>query len=233
VRLLLWPSVALALLWPAHLWAQWAFHAYGGASFSRPADIRVVGPAVATDLVLRGVPWRNEPLEDPPYYSFTLSYAPQGLAVFAVEFTHLKVFARTDARVPVSGVRAGAPVAGVEPVGDTFRRLSVSHGVNLVTVNAGACWSLRPRVAVLALAGIGLSLSHPETDWSAGRDEHYEWDGPAVQVRAEVRWRGGRWWGLGAGYRWSRVALDDRIPGGRVRLDLATHHVFAGAGLLL
>ncbi len=216
------------LLLPSEAAAQWALHAYGGASFSRRADLHIVQPRRATDLVFKEVPWRNEPFRDPPYYGLELSYAPRGPWVFALDFTHLKIFARTDARLLVSGEREGVPIAARERLGDSVKRFSVSHGVNLLTANAGRKWQLARCWELWTLLGVGASLSHPESDLAGLEDEHYEWDGPAAQARLEARWRVGRRWAVAGGYKLSYVSLDERIPEGRARLGLRTHHLIAG-----
>ena len=81
---------------------------------------------------------RSHSFRSPIYYGLRPSYwikeAPQwGLAL---DFTHAKMYAELQGTVTVSGTRNSVPVRTRERVGETFGELNLSHGYNLLTLNA-------------------------------------------------------------------------------------------------
>jgi lipid A oxidase len=172
--------VILAFASIAH--AEWRVSVYGGASYTFDSDVKLKQPG-GTDLTLHDVPWSDESFKSPIYYGARLGYwfndSPWGLAL---DFTHAKMIANSGDVVEVSGSRAGVPVSGQEPVGNTFSNLQISHGLNLLTLNG--LYRLRPPIGIEPYAGLGLGVAIPHIETRTGTVETqgYELAGPAAQA---------------------------------------------------
>src|SRR6187455_911971 len=86
-----------AMLAPTPATAQWRFGVYMGGNHTKPADIHIVQPAAGMDVTYSKVGFDAEPFKAPQYYGWRFSRGLLHSEVLGVEleFTHLKMFART------------------------------------------------------------------------------------------------------------------------------------------
>ena len=152
------------------------------------------------------------------------------------EFIHLKVFADTARSAHVSGTLRGHAIDEVRPIGSVVERFSISHGMNVLLVNAvvrrqgpradggrtPARWSLAGRV------GAGPSIPHPESTIDGISLERYEWGALAMHLAggAEVRVAGRL--SLMGEYKLTRTKQDVTVAAGTAQTTLVTHHLAFG-----
>jgi hypothetical protein len=144
---------------------------YLGASSAKSSDLRIRRPASGTDATFHGVVWHGQSFIIPPYYgvkfgTFLKSNPRWGVEL---EFTHYKVYAQTGRNVLVTGTWNGAPVNEVAPMNTRVQKYDISHGVNLVGINAVYRWFGRPtnrfpqgRLQPFVAGGPALLVLHPE-----------------------------------------------------------------------
>ena len=143
------PIVALVvggLIRPSLATAQWRLGVYMGGNHSAPADIHIVQPTAGTDLTYHHVGFDAEPFKAPQDTGWRLGHGfgkRWGLG-WELEFTHLKLFARTDEVVPVSGVAGGVAVTGDQAMTAHVQRYSMSHGLNFILFNLTSRLPLGP-----------------------------------------------------------------------------------------
>src|SRR5438067_4172667 len=108
---------------------------YIGKSFTDDSDLRLRQPN-STQLTFHGVSWSDHSFEMPIYYGgrVTHFFKSQPDWGVALDFFHYKVYSDTNAVLPVTGTRGGAPVGGSERLGDTIQKFNISHGVNYLTL---------------------------------------------------------------------------------------------------
>lgn len=191
---------AIAVLCLTATAAHSEVYAYGylGKSWSDDADLSVAQPATGTDLTYSGVSFDDHAFQGPLYYGAKLgryfdNWPWLGLEL---EFTHFKIFARTGEVRPVSGTRGGAPVSGSEPVSTTVQTFSISHGVNMLTLNAVGRVGLMKdsrhphgRVQAYGGAGAGLVVNHAESQVNGVFKEQYQLDdGPGLEALLGLRY---------------------------------------------
>jgi hypothetical protein len=206
---LLWLAV-VAVVFATPAQAQWVVGAYGGAAHTRPADVRVDGPAGEAAERFEDVAFDHRSLESPIYYGYRASrvVAPRHGLFIGGEFIHAKAYAR--------------------PFAPRVRRLAMSHGLNFVFANIGLRRPVSSRIHVNSFAGVGPMVPHVEADIDGVERERYQLAGVGVQAAlgAEMRlWRG---LGVMAEYKWTRAGLRLDIDPGRVDLTPTSHHLAIG-----
>lgn len=236
-------TFALVVFSTGNATAQPAVSVYGGLAHNVDGDVSLVQPG-GTDLTFAGVSWTSESLESPPYYGLRLSYwfgraARWGLAV---DFTHVKMYAQLDESVAVSGRRAGAPVNGTEPLGDTFDGLSFSHGHNLLTLNGMHRWFVKGerdqtflgRLQLYGGIGLGIAIPHVETDIDGVVTDEYQVSGPAFEGLGGLNFDITRHFMLFVEYQLNYARLKGDLPdGGSLEVKPWTHQVALGLSLSL
>lgn len=77
-------TAALAVLcWAVPADAEWIVSAYGGAAFTRPADVRIEQPDRGTSLQFDRVPFDHRSFEAPIYYGSRVARAiPRARGLF-------------------------------------------------------------------------------------------------------------------------------------------------------
>lgn len=228
---------SMLTLWAAReAAADWTLTAYLGASRTQETSLTLVRPGSDTHVTLSPVHYDSASFEAPPYYGYRVGWFPKS-TWFGVEgeFIHLKVIADTARVTTVDGTFDGARVTGRRPMEEIIQRFSISHGMNLVLVNAvvrrGVAMSARtptPRLVLTGRFGAGASIPHPESTVNGMTFESYEWGAFSMQGGAGIELRlGGRAYLTGE-YKLSRTVQDVTIPGGSVRTPLVTHHLVGG-----
>lgn len=232
-----------------------AIGGYGGISYTYPDTVRIKrqdGDVTASDF-----DWIGQPFKAPIYYGARVwRWNPLGRVGTMVDFTHAKAIANPDTVAKFSGSHSGKPLPATAPVKDVFSKLEFSHGHNMLTYNGlfrlGSLFGwLRP----YAGAGAGVSLPHSEIGYAKENVRTYEYHfaGFAGQGLAGLEidlgqtslfleykftyaphdiplsheptgdllvtdlWRQfNAWWG------------GEKPPGGRLSVNLVSHHGIAG-----
>jgi hypothetical protein len=123
----------------SNAYADWTLGVFVGMAHTRPASLTLIQPREDTDVTLSPVRYRSESLAPPIYYGYRVAFFP-GSRWLGVEgeFVHLKVVADTARDVEMSGTLRGSPVGGSAPLSSIIEAFSITHGVNLLLVNAVA-----------------------------------------------------------------------------------------------
>jgi len=217
--------------YPAVSRAEYSFAFYGGASASRDSDVRLQ-QAGGTDLEFHGISWRERSFKLPIYYGMRLTRWSQNSPnwALALDFTHAKVYAKLNETVRVSGTRQGIPVNANERPGDTFDELSMSHGHNLLTLNALYRWNqVDKRLHPYAGFGAGIAVPHVEVITSSVSNDEYQIAGPAFNVMAGMMYEISDRLAVIAEYKWSYADIDaDLQGGGSLETTVRTSHYNIG-----
>jgi len=234
--------VCLAVAPPAC--ADWTIGGFLGGAHTHTTSLRLIQPLEATDISLSPVSYRSKSLTPPLYYAYRFGFFPRS-RWFGIEgeLIHLKVHADTTRTTQISGVLRGQPSQGSVPMSSVIEDFSISHGVNLVLINAvarrgvGVDQSGEPRWTLTGRFGAGTSRPHPESTIGGRRFEGYEWGSPSVQIAAGVEMRViGTVIGpvsLVGEYKLTRTVQEVTILDGTARTPLTTHHFVGGAALRL
>jgi len=214
--------------------ADWLVGAFAGVAHTADTWLRIRQPAVRTDVMFSEVRYDSASLEPPIYYGYRVGVFPRSKS-FGVEgeLIHLKVIAASSRPTRADGTIAGQRVDGLRPVSDALDSFSITHGVNLLLLNAVVRWPAEsddaaPRWMLIGRAGIGGSIPHAESRVRDVRLEHYEWGAASVQGSAGISVRIARSLYLSAEYKITRTVQEVAIVGGSARTPLRTHHLAAG-----
>ena len=227
-------AVSAGLARPAS--AEWRLGAFLGGARTQSTSLSVTQPSEGTDVTLSPVHYRSESFEPPIYYAYSVGVFP-GARSFGIEgeFIHLKVIADTARTTSAEGVIAGQPSSGTRALSSVVERFSISHGVNLLLVNAVmrrsaavVGRSVPPRWILTGRAGAGASVSHPESTIGGRSLERYEWGSFSLQGAAGVEVRIARRLFLAGEYKLTRTVQHVSIVDGSARTPLTTHHAVAG-----
>jgi hypothetical protein len=106
---------------------------YLGASQTRPSDLHVVQSSLGNDATMHRVPWPGYPFRFEPYYGLRLSYFAPGHPEtrVALDFTHYKIYGRTEDSVVQDGEWHGAPLHEVGPMRERVQSFEMTHGLNM------------------------------------------------------------------------------------------------------
>jgi hypothetical protein len=216
--------------------AEWTFAAFLGGARTQSTSLTVTQPSEGTSVALSPVDYRSESFEPPYYYAYRVGVFP-GSRSFGIEgeFIHLKVIADTSRTTNADGTIAGQPVSGSRALSSVVERFSISHGVNLLLVNAVfrrtaaiAREGDAPRWILTGRAGVGASIPHPESTIGGLTLERYEWGSVSLQGAAGVEVRIARRLFVAGEYKLTRTTQDVSIAGGSARTPLTTHHLVGG-----
>lgn len=231
--------LAAALLAPSGA-ARAEFFASGylGVAAIGETDVDLTQPG-GTDLRFHDLSFDDESLRSPIYYGWRFGYRfrERGDWGIELEYVHAKAFLREDDLVRVEGTRGGAPVSGLERAGDTLQGFSLSHGLNLFTVNGAYRWRAAapgsaspPRLCPYAGAGVGVAVPHVEVTLGEERTSEYQAGGPAWQVFGGLDIRLGESLSTFVELKLSRADLDDlEAGGGTIRMEPTLRHLIIGA----
>jgi opacity protein-like surface antigen len=171
--------------------AQTSISVYTGTSYTRKSDLRIQQQSANTDATFRSVSWEARPFAQAPYYGLRLARffkrAPHlGLSF---DYTHYKIYARTDRIVQVNGFWNGSPVNEFARLDNRVQAFNISHGVNMGGVNLLYRW-----------------MKSVSASFSRGRLQPYVGGGPVYYVAHSEstinnRTTNGRYQGSGFGYQ--------------------------------
>lgn len=127
-------GVVILALAPRPARADLAFSIYLGASQTRPSDLHVVQPERGNDATMRNAPWPGYSFRFEPYYGLRLSYAAPGhpWTRLALDYTHYKIYGRTEDVVAQVGTWHGAPLDEVAPMRKRVQSFEMTHGLNML-----------------------------------------------------------------------------------------------------
>ena len=231
--------MCLAVAPPA--FADWTIGGFLGGAHTHTTSLHLIQPLEATDISLSPVSYRSESLTPPLYYGYRFGFFPRS-RWFGIEgeLIHLKVHADTTRPTQISGVLRGQPSQGSAPMSSVIEDFSISHGVNLVLINAVARYGVgvvdqsgEPRWTLTGRLGAGTSRPHPESTIGGRRFEGYEWGSPSLQIAAGVEMRVIGTVSLVGEYKLTRTVQEVTIVDGTARTPLTTHHFVGGAALRL
>ena len=214
--------------------AEWILAVYLGLAHTMTGPLSVVQPAVATDIALASVNFRGKSLALPLYYGSRLSYFPRPDSWIGIEaeFIHLKVYAETDGITHAGGTYRSEPIDRLISVREVVERFSISHGLNLILVNAAARRTLRRdrkgEMRLIGRVGVGPTLPHAESTIAGVASEGYELGAPAVHagVGMEIGIRGHL--AALAEYKWTRTRQTVAIDQGEAGSLFTSHHGIFG-----
>jgi hypothetical protein len=191
---------------------HWLLAAYLGASFTAPSTLTV------NTIAVRGsypdVRFHSDSFRAPQYYGYRVAWFPSETGSWGIEgeMIHLKVYAEDGA------------------LGPSIERFWISHGLNLVLVNA--VWRQRGdrRVRMMARGGAGFSVPHAESTILGAVQEQYEVGsmslqaalGPEVRLAPHVVAFGE--------YKVTTVAPAVSVVGGTIKGRYTSQHLVFGLG---
>lgn len=215
--------------------AEWTFGAFLGAARTEATSITLRQPSASTEIVLSPVHYRSESLKPPLYYAYRVGFFPRsGWLGIEGEFIHLKVIADTARPARFSGIFRGEPAGGRRPISSVVERFSITHGLNLLLVNAVARRRAdldergTPRWILAARIGAGASVPHAESTIRGRTLELYEWGSFSIQAAASVEIRLAKPLYLSGEYKLTHTVQDVTVVDGSARTPLTSHHVVAG-----
>ena len=238
----LFAAAGLALIMPVgSALADTSFSLYSGSSFTLNSDIHVRQPGLGTDAVFSDVSWNAKPFKAPPYYGIRANYFFESAPQWGVglDFTHYKIFAQTDQVVPVSGTFNGAPVNTSAPLNQRVQKFNITHGVNLLALNALYRWTVQageifPRGRLQPYVGGGLVyyILHPEnTINNTNNNERYQGSGFGYQVMGGVHYWITRHVGLFVETKFNSGDARVDVDQGTADTPLRTFHLLGGVSL--
>jgi len=215
--------------------AEWTLGVILGGARTQATSLTLTQPSQATDVTLSPVHYRSESFEPPFYYAYRVGGFPRSES-FGIEgeFIHLKVTADTSRTTRAEGIVAGQAVSGPRPLSSVVERLSISHGVNLLLVNAvirrvaGAATPADARWILTGRFGAGASVPHPESTIAGRSLERYEWGSFSLQAAGGIELRIAKRIALTGEYKLTRTVQDVTIADGSARTPLTTHHLAGG-----
>jgi hypothetical protein len=220
-----WPGAFIIVLLAAHpANADWVFGAFAGGAHTNDTSLTLRQPAAGTDVTFARVRFESDSLTPPIYYGYRGGWFPKSRWLgIEGELIHLKATADTSLVTDARGTIRGQSVAGPRSVGEVLDRFSITHGVNLLLVNAVMRkWGLVGRL------GVGGSIPHAESAAAGVSLERYQWGALSLQgsAGAEIRIAGSLY--ASGEYKLTRTAQNVTIVSGSARTSLVTHHLVLG-----
>jgi hypothetical protein len=140
--------------------------------------------------------------------------------------------------VAVRGVLDRSPVQRQAPMRDYADQFEVSHGLNMLLVNAVFRWPLlarddarTARVALILRAGAGPTIPRPEVIVLGAPGGAYEIGPVAVQGAAGVETKLWRGLYLVTEYKYTFTPTTFAIPNGNASFHVHSHHIVTGFAL--
>jgi hypothetical protein len=229
-------AFALGLICAGPAYCEWTFGAFFGACSTRDSSLDLRLPADHTDVMLSPIHYRSDSFDSPPYYGYRAALFPQaGWFGIEGEFIHTKIYADTSREVDATGTIQGNPVTGMRPLDSVIDRFSISHGANLLLINAVIRHADRrppagqaPRWIVLGRFGVGGSIPHAESTIGSRSQEQYEWGSFSLQGAGALELRMTKRVYLSGEYKLTRTVQHVAVVGGTASTLLLTHHVAVG-----
>ncbi len=236
-----WLSAVLLLAPVARADADWIAGGFLGAAVTTRTYLAVTQSSSATLVRFDSVDYKGQSFHLPLYYGYRVAWFPGSGRSFGVEgeVIHMKAYAQTGTLVPATGTINGAPVAGTMRLDAFVQRFSLSHGQNLIFVNAvfrhafGECGDYRTaRLVGLARLGVGPTFPHVESTIGGVRDEHYERGAIAFQAAGGIEVLVWKKLHALAEYKFTRCRQSvNAAAGAAVETLLSSHHFVGGVAV--
>jgi hypothetical protein len=229
-------AICIAAIPAGH--AQMAVSVYAGISNTRSSDLHIAQPETLSDATFSPVTWKGKPFEDAPYYGLRVTYVPPRLSRVGIslDFTHYKMYARTDRNASVNGSWNGAPVDTYDPIQARVSSLEISHGVNLTALDIEYYPMKVPGISLsnrwLPYVGAGLVAYVPHAEGAINGlpgSADYQLAGWGYQLLAGTRYRVSRRLSLLVEAKFDAGSLEiDMTPRTRIDTDTRTAHLLVG-----
>lgn len=246
-RKLAWLAGAAACIGAAMPAAAESYlYGYFGQAWTGDTDLSLRQPSRGNDVTFSDVEFVDRSFERPWYYGFKAGHYFEGLPWFGleVEFFHFKAYALEDKTYPVSGTRSGAPIGGSVRMDTIVQSFNISHGVNVISLNALARHGFMPsarfphgRLQAYGGVGLGAVINHAEAVMDGLESGSYQLDdSPSYQVLLGFRYFPidlGLTWGNPAiftEYKFTHITPDFDINQGSGEVTFNTHHIVFGLG---
>ena len=215
---------------------------YLGSSHTGNSDVRISQPGTGSDATFHSVNWDSESFKPPVYYGIRVSHFFEERPDWGVgfDFTHDKVFAKTDQVVHVDGTWNGVPVNEDVPMNQRVQTFDMSHGVNILALNVYHRWmhqtnSTFPHGRWQPYVGAGLTyyLLHPENTVNGqNNDESYQGGGFGYQLLGGLQYGITPMVGvfIEAKYNSGKVEVDT-VGGGHGETELKSSQLLAGVSV--
>ncbi|OWW18455.1 hypothetical protein AYR66_00430 [Noviherbaspirillum denitrificans] len=186
-------------------------------------------------MTFRDVDWSARPLHPAPYYGlrYTHFFTTSPAWAVAVDYTHYKVYAKTDRTVLVQGLWNGSTVNTTAPLANYVQQFEISHGVNMLSINGIYRWQ-NLAIATGKLqpyAGIGLVYYWMHSESTVGGVFHetsYQSSGNGLQVLAGAQYKITPQVYAFAEAKFNRARADVNITDGQADTRLRTLHALVG-----
>ena len=227
-------ALACALA-PSVAYADWTVGAFLGGAATQDTSLVIQRPRDATDVTLSPVHYDSESFRSPVYYGYRAACFPHTRWIGVEgELIHVKVVADTNRTTLATGTISGEHIATSVRVSSIVDQFSITHGVNLLLVNA----VMRHRMSIdssgharwllIGRLGAGASLPHAESTIGGLHAEGYEWGAFSLQAAGGVEARVTKRLFVITEYKLTRTVQDVIVSEGTARTPLTTHHVIAG-----
>ena len=242
--------------WKDHLFdPDRAVGFYSGLAHTQPSTITIDNKG--EKVTVKDFNWIGKPFDNPIYYGVRIRrWNPGGWFGSMIDVNHAKAIADRQSEASLTGSHNGKPLPAKEKVGKVFSHLEFSNGHNMVTYN-GLLKLGRILGVIRPYAGIGAGVSLPHTEvgfrGDKARTYKYQFAGFAGQAIAGIEVDLGRAvllfeykftyapYDVPLSQAWKAPVMITDLwtqmsrwwrgvepPGGRLTVDLATHHGIAG-----
>ena len=232
-------TVSAAVLWlaaaPGLVRAEAYVAGYVGGAATRAADVTLEQPDLGNRVLLEQVPFSGKSFESAIYYGYRAGYYFTRHFGLEAELVHLKIHADLNQPVSVRGTLQGSAIRLQAPMARYADQFEISHGLNLVLVNAvfrqaliGGPEPASARLTFVGRAGLGPTVPHPETVVFGEASSGYELGPLATQAAAGVEaklWRGLH---ILAEYKYTFTPTAIAIANGEATLNVHSHHAVTG-----
>ncbi len=228
-RIVVMLLAALAVAAPAH--AQWYLASFTGADRTLPADVELAQPAIGRTLTFHDVTFDAKPFQSPQYYGARIGHLfSHGLGL-EVEFLHIKVIARTDRTVHITGSDLLGPVDVMAPMNVVAQRYAMTHGLNYLLGNLVWRVPLGGRLSGTLRMGAGQVIAGVDSVVDHTSVQGYQEAGPGAQVGAGLDLRVAGPLSLTLEYKLTASRPKIIVSNGTGRMDAVSHHLAAGFAL--
>jgi lipid A oxidase len=201
---------------------------YAGATATHSATVNLEQPSLANRLVFQQVPFSGRSFDAPIYYGYRAGFFLTNRFGLEAEFVHLKIHADLDQPVQVEGTLNGLNISERRPMRRYAEQFEVSHGLNMVFVNAVFRRVLIGPLMFIGRGGLGVTIPRPEVIILGVPGGSYQTGQIATQAAAGIQ---ARLWGglhLTTEYKYTFTPASFEIPNGRASVHAHSHHVATG-----
>ncbi|HKC64226.1 MAG TPA: hypothetical protein VKB86_11335 [Pyrinomonadaceae bacterium] len=219
--------------------AQTYISVYTGTSYTQASNLRIRQQSTNTDATFRDVSWRARPFAQAPYYGIRFSrfFERSKHLGLSFDYTHYKIYARTDRVVSVSGLWNGAVLNESARLDSRVQDFNISHGVNMGGINLLYRWMKQggasfPEGRVQPYVGGGPVYYVPHSESTINNrttNGRYQGSGFGFQLLGGLQYNLARQFSLFAETKFNAGhATVDTADQGHADTNLRTFHTLAG-----